>query len=500
MSPRRRAPVLAIVIVAGLLLSACGESDVVLERAGDILPPETTSSLPDRSSSTTTTAAASTEPVVPIAWQDCGAAECATVAMPIDHDVPDGGTIDVFVRRRPATGDRLGALFLNFGGPGAGASSLIDAFPIPDAVTERFDIVGMDPRGVGRSTPLACGVDPATLYSVDPTIDDDADARRLIEISEEYADDCARRHGDLLAHVGTRDVARDMDRLRAGMGDEQLSYIGFSYGTSIGQAYAEQYPDRVRTMVLDGLVDPAPTGIDVAVDQALGFETALANWAAGCAERPSCRFGGGAIGAAEQVLAASETGIDSSSGTRPLGPGEAAVALAYPLYQPSLWSALDRALADALDGDGRRMVDLADAYADLVDFSIYFAVSCLDSSWPRSPATFLERAEAAGERAPRFGEAIVNDYVRCAVWPVAAEPLGAITASGAPPIVVVSTTGDPATPYENGVRVAERLESGVLLTHEGEGHTIVFQGSACVDALVVSYLVDVVVPADGARC
>ncbi|MGK2928816.1 MAG: alpha/beta hydrolase [Acidimicrobiales bacterium] len=495
MSSRRRVTVLAIVIAAGLFTSACIERDVALERAGDTLPPPTTTGpLPDSPSSTTT------EPVAPVAWEDCGSAQCATVAMPIDHDVADGGTIDVFVRRRPATGDRVGALFLNFGGPGTGASSLIDALPIPDAVTERFDIVGMDPRGVGRSTPLACGVDPATLYAVDPTIDDDADARRLIEISEQYADDCARRHGDLLTHVGTRDVARDMDRLRAGMGDEQLSYLGFSYGTSIGQAYADQYPDRVRTMVLDGLVDPAPAGIDVAVEQALGFETALANWAAGCTGRSSCRFGGGAIRAAEQVLAGSETGIDSSAGTRQLGPGEAAVALAYPLYRPSSWSALDRALADALDGDGRRMVDLADAYADLVDFSIYFAVSCLDSSWPRSPATFLERAEAAGERAPRFGEAIVNDYVRCALWPVEAEPLGAITAPGAPPIIVVSTTGDPATPYESGVRVAERLESGVLLTHEGEGHTIVFQGNACVDALVVSYLVDVVVPANGASC
>jgi pimeloyl-ACP methyl ester carboxylesterase len=302
----------------------------------------------------------------------------------------------------------------------------------------------------------------------------------------------------LLPHVGTRAVAQDMDAIRVRMGDEQLSFVGYSYGTSIGQAYADQFPDRVRALVLDGIVDPAPDGVDSAAAQARGFEAALANWAAGCPARSTCRFDD-AVAAVDRMLARAEEGVPSSEG-RALGPGEAAVGLAYPLYQASLWGALDRAVAEALDGDGRAMVALADDYTNLVDFSIYFAVSCLDSSWPRSTTEFLARAETAGAESPRFGEAIVNDYLRCAVWPAEPDPLGPITAPGAPPILVVSTTGDPATPYESGVTVADRLESGVLLTNEGEGHTIVFQGSTCVDDLVVAYLVDLTVPADGARC
>ena len=157
-------------------------------------------------------------------------------------------------------------------------------------------------------------------------------------------------------------------------------------------------------------------------------------------------------------------------------------------------------MADAVDGDGTGMVRLADQYAQLVEFPIYFAVSCLDTTWPRSTDTFLADAKSAAAVAPHFGEAIVNDYIRCAVWPTDPEPLGAIRAPGTPPILVVSTTGDPATPYENGVRVADRLANGVLVTNEGEGHTVVFQNNSCINDIVISYLVDGTVPGAGTRC
>ena len=438
--------------------------------------------------------------MAPIAWQACGNAQCATVDAPIDYGHPDGSTITLFVRRLPARGERIGSLFMNFGGPGAPAASLIDRFPVPRAVLEHFDIVGMDPRGVGRSTPLQCGVDPVTLYSVDPTIEDQADIQDLLDVSTRYARNCEAADGPLLPHLGTRDVARDMDRIRAAMGDSQLSYVGYSYGTAIGQAYAELFPDRVHAMVLDGVVDPAPDGITMATEQATGFETALADWADGCPHRSSCRFGSDAVAAVETMLAAAETGVASTPGTRTLGPGEAANGLVYPLYNMSLWPDLDAAVADAVDGDGTAMVHLADDYAQIVAFPIYFAVSCLDSTWPRSTDTFLADAKSAASVAPHFGEAIVNDYIRCAVWPSEPEPLGAISAPGTPPIVVVSTTGDPATPYENGVRVAHRLANGVLVTNEGEGHTVVFQGNSCIDGIVISYLVDGDVPGDGTRC
>lgn len=494
---------LAVTVAALVLLGACSSSDggdAALDTA-TTTSSTTVPSEPDGGATDVTDPAptTSTPAVPPISWEPCGGDECATVAVPRDHDRLEGPTIDLAVRRKPATGDRIGALFFNFGGPGSPTTSLLQTFPVPSRVRERFDLVAVDPRGVGGSTPLDCGLDPATLYSADPTVDDAADARRLVEVSVRYAEDCAETHGELLPHLGTRDVARDLDLVRAAMGDERIDFVGYSYGTAVGQAYAELFPHRVRTMVLDGLVDPASEGVDLAVEQARGFETALANWAEGCDTRSSCRLEQ-PLDAVDRVLAAAEGEIPSSGGTRALGPGEATLGLAFPLYARSLWPALDGAVAAALDGDGTELVQLARRYHQLVEFPAYFAVSCLDSSWPRSTDELLARAAEAGEEVPRFGEAIVNDYLRCAVWPVPPDPLGPITAPDAPPILVVSTTGDPATPYENGVAVADRLDPGVLLTHEGEGHTIVFQGSPCVDRVVIDYLIDQVVPPDGNRC
>lgn len=476
--------------LAVLALASCTGSDTDVDRA----EPGSTTTTEAAVEETTT----STEDEAPeLAWEPCADAECATVTVPVDHDDPTGPTIDLSVLRLPARGDRIGALFVNFGGPGSGAVDVLRAFPLPDAVRRHFDVVAVDPRGVGGSAALDCGVDPAELYAVDPTVEDDADAEALIEISEAYAEDCESTRGELLAHVGTRDVARDFDLVRAAMGDDRIDFLGYSYGTAIGQAYADLFPDRVRTMILDGVVDPAPTGIEVAVEQAQGFETALARWAAGCGDRPTCTLDD-PVAAVDEVLARAESGIPAGEGV--LGPGEAAIGLALPLYNMNLWPALDDAVVTALEGDGSAMATLAQQYLGLVDFSAYFAVSCLDSPWPDSPAEHLAAAEAAEAVAPRFGEAIVNDYLRCAVWPEEPDPLGPITAEDAPPILVVSTIGDPATPHENAVTVAARLESGVLLTHEGDGHTIVFQGNDCVDAIAVAYLVEQVLPPVGTRC
>ena len=477
-------------LVGLLLLGACSTADATLDRAGTT----TTGSTPSTPEETASPAEAAAPAVV---WAPCGTAECATVTVPMDHADPAGATIDLAVLRLPARGDRVGALFVNFGGPGSGAVDLLPTFPIPDEVRERFDVVAVDPRGVGGSTPLDCGIDPAELYAVDPTVEDDADADALVAISEAHAADCADSRGELLDHVGTRDVARDLDRIRAGMGDDRIDFLGYSYGTAIGQAYAELFPERVRTMVLDGVVDPEPGGIDVAVQQARGFETALARWAAACGDRPSCTLDD-PVAAVDEVLALAESGVPA--GGDELGPGEVAIGLAMPLYTTGLWPVLDQAVTTALDGDGSTMLGLAQQYLRLVDFSAYYAVSCLDSTWPDTAGEHLAAAERAATEAPRFGEAIVNDYLRCAVWPEEPDPLGPITAPGSPPILVVSTTGDPATPHQNAVDVAERLADGVLVTRDGDGHTIVFQGDACIDALTIAYLVDEVVPPAGTRC
>jgi pimeloyl-ACP methyl ester carboxylesterase len=435
-----------------------------------------------------------------IDWSSCGTAECAELDVPVDYDDPDGETLTLSISRVPATGDRVGALFVNPGGPGGTATDFAASlgFALPDEVTEAFDIVGVDPRGLGASA-IDCGGDMTELYGLDYSIDSPEDTTELLAVSQEYVDGCEQDAGDLLAHLGTENVARDIDAVRAAMGDEQLNYLGFSYGTAIGQQLAELFPDRVRAMILDGVLDLGPTGVETAVSQAAGFEVALQAWADDCDADSSCPLAPDAMGAIDELQDKVEQ-APIPADPRDLGPGELSTGLALPLYSETLWPDLSDAVADALDGDGTGMVDLADQYIGVADFSIYFAVNCLDFEWPESPEELLAAGADAAADSPHFGEPIVNDYVRCAMWPVEEEPMTAVTAAGAPPILVVSTTNDPATPYEAGVRTAERLESGVLLTYEGDGHTVVANGVPCVDDAAAAYLVDLEVPDDGLTC
>jgi pimeloyl-ACP methyl ester carboxylesterase len=294
-----------------------------------------------------------------------------------------------------------------------------------------------------------------------------------------------------------------MDAVRAAMGDDQLSYLGFSYGTAIGQVYADLFPDRVRSMVLDGVLELGPSGLELADEQAAGFETALERFVEYCDAAEGCEIAGESLQAVEEVLALAEEpgGIPAPDADRPAGPGEANLGISYALYSQSLWGELDSALAAARGGDGSQLVDLADGYLGIGDFEIYFAVNCIDFAWPTGdPDAFLAAAKATAEHAPHFGESLVNDYIRCVDWPSPPVPLEATSAPGTPPILVVSTTGDPATPYEAGVLVAETLENGILITNEGDGHTVVGNGKPCIDDLIAAYFVDDEVPEDGTTC
>jgi len=487
------------VLALALLATACAkESDDSL--AGD----RSTPTVPDTTDSTPNDGSRGFTPD-PIRWDDCGAVECAHLEVPLDYSQPDGELIELYVVRAPATGKRKGALFTNPGGPGAGAAEFAEALAtiLPSEISERFDIVAVDPRGVAGSTPVDCGVDAAELYGVDPSIDSPEDEAALLDISQRYVTDCARKYPDLLPHVGTRDVARDMDVVRAAMGDEQLSYLGFSYGTAIGQVYADLFPNRVRSMVLDGVLELGPSGLELAAEQAAGFETALARFAEYCDAAEGCEIAGESLQAVEDVLALAEQpgGIPAPDADRPAGPGEANLGISYALYAQSLWPDLDSAIAAARGGDGSELVRLADGYIGLGDFEIYFAVNCMDFAWPtEGPEAFLAAAKTTAQASPHFGEALVNDYIRCADWPVAPTPLTPVTAPGSPPILVISTTGDPATPYQGGVKVADTLANGILITNEGDGHTVVADGKPCIDDIVVAYFVDDVVPDDGTTC
>ncbi len=498
--PRRRAAavLLALAVVGG----ACGQE-------ADEDPLATGSSTTEQVDETTTTTASGGDSdgftPEPIRWKECSAGECATLDVPLDYEDPTGDTIEIAAARHAATGERIGALFVNPGGPGASAIEMASYLPmiLPDEISEHFDIVGVDPRGVGDSSPIDCGIDATDLYALDASIETPEDRETLLRTSAAYVADCAERYGDVLPFVGTRDVARDMDVVRAAMGDEQLSYLGFSYGTAIGQVYADLFPERVRSMILDGVLELGPTGLELAAEQAAGFETALGRFVAYCDGDDGCAPAGGTLAAVERVLALAEQpgGIPAPGADRPAGPGEANLGISLALYSQSIWSSLGSALQAALDGDGSGLVSLADQYIGIGAFEVYFAVNCLDFAWPTGDAdAFLAAAKQTATQSPHFGEALVNDYVRCVDWPAPPEPLGAVTAPGAPPILVVSTTGDPATPYEAGVAVAERLETGVLVTNEGDGHTVVADGKPCIDDLVAAYLVDGDVPADGTTC
>jgi pimeloyl-ACP methyl ester carboxylesterase len=499
-----RRSLIALLVVA-LGLTACGGDDGGDRATSTTRPPSTTARTATRADAGPAEVGPDGFRPDPIHWTSCGSMQCASVRVPLDYSRPDGRTIRLFVSRVPAGGDRIGPLFVNPGGPGGSAGDFAAALPayLPDAIHDRFDIVGVEPRGLQGSAPFTCGTDYTKLYSLDPTVEDEQDRTALIDAARTFAQHCEERAGDELAHVGTRDVARDLDAVRAAMGDAQMSYYGASYGTAIGQEYAELFPKRVRAMVLDAVLELGPSGLELAAEQAAGFEVALHRFADFCARSDSRCETKDVLAAVEEVQARSEQGrgIPAPDADRPAGPGEVDLGLADALYSRSEWSRLDHAIADARRGDGSALVGLTDEYLQAGSFDVYFAVNCLDYTWPSGdPDAVLAAAKAAGRESPHFGEALVSDYLRCVDWPVPPDPLTAVTATGAPPILVVSTTGDPATPYEGGVKVAQTLESGVLLTNEGDGHGAVTGGNRCVTTKFQRYLVDLDVPPDGSRC
>lgn len=505
----------ALALVLALVAGACTTQGEQGDRSPTTTRPSEEGGSSGGSGSSGGTPTEGTPPPDPgvIAWEPCeGGFECGTLEVPLDHDDPEAGTIELGVTRHRAEDPsrRIGVLLVNPGGPGASAVELARTLPRAGELGDRFDIVGFDPRGVGESSPLDCHTYLQDIYDADPTIDSDADREAYLEASQAFVDECQQAHGDVLPFLGTTNVARDMDEVRKALGEEQINYLGYSYGTSLGQEYARQFPTRVRAMILDGVVDHEPDGPTTAAQQAVGFETAFASYVDHC-EEDGCGFGGrGADEVVDEVIAsAEEAPIPAAGADRPATPGVVALALAQALYSEVLWSPLSRSLRDALDGDGTGLVELADQYLGREPdgsyaggFEIYFGVSCLDDSWPTDPDEMIEASIEAEEQTPRFGGAIVADYLRCSLWPAPQQPLAPVPAEteGLPPVLVISTTNDPATPYENGVAVAEQIPGAVLLTNEGEGHTIAFQGKPCIDDAALAYLTELELPGDDATC
>nr|WP_221447039.1 alpha/beta hydrolase [Microbacterium thalassium] len=454
-----------------------------------------------------------------LSWSDCGAGmECTTVTAPLDWDDASAGEIDLaVVRSRAEDGEPLGSLLTNPGGPGASGVDYVRnslTYVVTPELRASYDIIGFDPRGVGSSTAVRCfdAADmDAYLFDIpDAARDTDAWTAELEDRNAALAEACEANSGGILPYISTVQAARDMDLLRAVLGDDKLNFLGYSYGTYLGATYAELYPERVGRLVLDGALDPSVRSAEVGATQMVGFEQALRAFMADCLLAGSeCPFRGtvdDAMADLGALLASVERDPIPSADGRMLGADSLLTGIIAALYSQDSWPFLSQALADVLQGDPSLAFTLADFYYNreggvYLDNSTeaFFAYNCVDYPPDTDEEMAAAEARVAAEAptiAPYWGGPDL-----CDTWPAPAtgvrEPL---TARGADPIVVIGTTGDPATPYAWSVALADQLASGVLITRVGEGHTGFNKGNSCVDGAVEAYFLDGVVPDDGLTC
>jgi pimeloyl-ACP methyl ester carboxylesterase len=459
-----------------------------------------------------------------LTWGNCGrflsrpddvpSAQCTTVPVPVDYDNPGAGQAQLAVIRIPATGPRIGALLVNPGGPGASAVDAVAAMgqELADSeISRRFDLVGFDPRGVGHSTPaLRCQTDAEVdAYRRDPMVDySPAGVAHIEQVYRQLAQRCLNRNGPaFLANAGTASVARDMDLVRQALGDDQINYLGFSYGTKLGTAYVERFGEHVRAMVLDGAIDPAVGPIDENINQQAGFQSAFNDYAADCARSTDCPLGNDPNqwgNRFHQLVDPLVSRPAKTSDPRGLSYADAATGTINALYTPQFWKYLTSGLLGLKRGtDAGDLLMLADEYYGRNDQGHYDgsqdafnAVRCVDAPAPKDPAAWVDADRRIRQVAPFLSYGQFTGYAPrdlCALWPEPATSAPAPAAPVAPgKVVVVSTTHDPATPYQAGVDLAREL-GAPLITHEGTQHTVVFNGDQCVDDAVVVYLVNGVV-------
>jgi len=447
-----------------------------------------TSTLPDGSSETSTSSAESASPVpppAPLDWQDCGALECATLTVPLDYDDPAAGTVDLAVARNPSDDDdRIGSLVLNPGGPGGSGVGFLRSGG-PGDLHPAFDLVSWDPRGVGDSRGLDCGP-TEDFFGFDPT-PDDVDERATLEGSaRSIADRCASADAELLPTMTTETTALDLEQLRRALDDEPLNYLGFSYGTHIGLQYAAMFPDQIRAMVLDGVVDPRESLTELLTGQAIAIERVLAD--------RLTRY--------REVAEAVEVEPLPTRGDERVGPGLLGVAAFASIYSPGGVNQFDRALERALEGDGEGLDELSEDYVGSSSFAAYLGVLCADSPRPADTEAWQGFITEIARAAPDLGASVGNELLPCAFWPF--DPLDEETeliswAGDLPPILLVAATDDAATPLDDAERIHADLPNSALLVREGGGHTSLGLSSCVADA-VWTYLVDLQPPDEGTVC
>ncbi len=454
--------------------------------------------------------------VTPVQWTKCDLGfQCGTVTVPVDYDHPSAARLSIAVVRKPATdaAHRIGSLVLNPGGPGlSGVATLMFlAGVFPEPVRQRFDLVSFDPRGTGASARIDCRTDLSAIVSAAPV---PAAAGAPLPVAPLYVEmgaACTRVAGQLFPFVNTINSARDLDRIREALGDEQLTYLGVSYGSRLGSVYAELFPRRVRALILDGAIEPTAPVDEQARDQAAAAEAALGRFLDTCKARPTCQIGPDPAGFYDMLhtqLARQPLPPPGNGDDHAVTDGDLQAATLAAISLPTFYGTqyLD-ALAAAGQGDGVPLRAVARSLYSDPDgrpaLDAYWTILCADEREHPSAAAAGALAEELEQTSPRVGAYSASYLVAgCADWPLPPKPIPVAHAKGAPAIVVIGTTGDPNTPYAWARAMANALESGVVVTRQGEGHTWFASGSRnkCVNDIVAAYFVDLAVPADGTTC
>ena len=454
-------------------------------------------------------------PEMHLTWRSCGGGfQCATLRVPLDYSRVSGRTIALALIRKPAQNPsrRIGSLLLNPGGPGdSGLDFLRSAGNIFDTLNLRFDLVSWDTRGVGQSTPVKCLTDQQldAYFALDTVLDDPAEKDAYVKATRDFVAGCQRNSGYLLPFMDTDNTARDLDRIRAALGDAKLTYLGFSYGTYIGQWYAHLYPKHIRALVLDGVVDSSARGDTAIVRQTAGFDDNMQAFFKWCRSTSTCGYG--RSGDPETKLKATMARLDTTAlqvGGRQLTRSLAMEGVALTMYDQSYWTYLDQAMTALDEGNGSLLLYLADffhqrgadgRYSNLENGGNQ-ATACMDSYAPTDVAAYDALGPDLAKASPIFGPVIQYIGLQCAFWPVRSKSVfERLTINGPPPILLVGATNDPATPYAGAESMTKLIPNSVLLTRSGNGHTS-YAMSDCIRAAEEAYLVDLTLPIPGTVC
>lgn len=511
--PRMRRRIAPLVLMAALV-AGCGSvggSGAVLEGTRAVGAPDTATTNGSGGSGGSTPATTTGNPSRPVGtldWQRCGTKlQCATLTVPKDYADPSKGTLDLFLKRRPADrrASRIGSLLVNPGGPGVAGTELVNqaAAAFGPRLLESFDIVGWDPRGTGKSGQVQC-VDSFDPYlGIDQSPEDATEVQALADAAADFRARCEQRSGDLLPYISTEATAHDMDTIRAALGEAKVSYFGFSYGSELGAVWATMFPATVRAAVLDGASDVNATPADDLKQQTVGLERVLTSLLTECAADTTCPIhNGGKPGEAYDRIMKQLDAKPLMVGDPPraVTEGVAAYAVTSVLYSKDTWPLATQALADADGGNGEPLLALFDAYLGgfgLHMFDALIAIRCIDVGG-NDTTDYAALDKELRTLAPRLGMYAVGPPF-CVNWPAKGKVESKVSGKGAGPIVVVGTTGDPVTPLEASANLANSLEQGVLVTVQAEQHTG-YGTSTCIDDIVEDYLVSLTVPEAGKVC